>query len=95
MKTSMQDLIEKLNEAQSYIISDSEYAKGYDGALSDCINVAESYLQKEKEINTEMLEMLERVDLLQSENYGDGMSTHIELSEIEKEIRLLIKKATL
>ena len=80
MKTSMPDLIEKLNELQNHIIDDSEYAKGYDSALRDCINVAESYLQKEKEINTEILEMLIRISEYMPES---------------DEIKQLIKKATL
>ena len=85
MKTSMKELIEKLNDAQSYLLNDSEYAKGYDGALSDCINLAESYLQKEKEINTEMLEML--IDILDTIRECETPRLY--------EIEQLIKKATL
>ena len=44
----MQELIEKLNDVQRQIIAESEYANGYDGALSDCISAAESLLEKEK-----------------------------------------------
>ena len=46
--TAMQELIEKFKEAKRYISVKSEYADGYDGALSDCISVSESYLEKEK-----------------------------------------------
>lgn len=42
----------------------------------------------------EMLEMLNKVDLLQSENYGNGMNTHLALIGLAREIRELIKKAT-
>lgn len=45
----MQELIEKINDAQRQIISESEYANGYDGALSDFTNIAESLLKKERE----------------------------------------------
>jgi transcription termination factor Rho len=49
MKTAIQELIEKLNDAQRHIMGESEYANGYDGALSDCINIAELLLEKEKQ----------------------------------------------
>lgn len=49
MKTAMQELIKKLKDTQKYIIAKNEYSTGYDGALSDCINVAESLLEKEKQ----------------------------------------------
>ncbi len=50
MKTAMQELIEKIKEAQKSIISNTEYAKGYDGALSDCIDIINDfYLEKEKQ----------------------------------------------
>ena len=49
MKTAMQEIIEKFTEAQRFIISNNQYAKGYDGALIDCIKVAESFVKKEKE----------------------------------------------
>lgn len=53
MKTSMHELIEKLNNAQRNIIGESEYANGYDGALSDCINIAELLIEKEKDFTIE------------------------------------------
>lgn len=49
MKTSIQELIAKFTEFQRLILSNDEYAKGYDGALSDCINVAKSFLEQEKQ----------------------------------------------
>jgi hypothetical protein len=47
--TAIEELIEKFKDAQKHIISKKEYANGYDGALSDCINVAKSFLEKEKQ----------------------------------------------
>lgn len=41
-------MIEKLKDAQKQIMTKNEYTTGYDGALSDCIFVAESFLEKEK-----------------------------------------------
>jgi len=49
MKTAIQELIGKLSDTQRQIIGNSEYANGYDGALSDCINIAELLLEKEKQ----------------------------------------------
>jgi len=45
----MQELIAKFTEAQRLILLNDEYSQGYDGSLSDCINVAESFLLKEKQ----------------------------------------------
>ena len=49
MKTALQELIERITEAQRLVLANDEYAKGYDGALSDCISVAKSFVKKEKE----------------------------------------------
>ena len=48
MKTAIKELIEKLTEARNFIIANDEYAKGYDGALSDCLRVSENLIEKEK-----------------------------------------------
>lgn len=53
METVLQELIEKISDAQRKIIGESEYANGYDGALSDCINIAELLLEKEKDFAIE------------------------------------------
>jgi hypothetical protein len=42
----------------------------------------------------EMLEMLQSVLLLQKQNYGSGMKTHLAFIGKAKEIEQLIKKAT-
>lgn len=49
MKTVIYELIKKFKEAQKLIIAKGDYANGYDAALSDCISVAKSFLEKEKE----------------------------------------------
>jgi len=40
----------------------------------------------------EMFDMLRRLELLQSENYGNGMATHMALIEFASEVKKLIKK---
>ena len=49
METVMQEIIKKFEDAQKHIISENEYANGYNGALSDCIDVIKSFLEKEKQ----------------------------------------------
>jgi hypothetical protein len=49
MKTAMQ--VKNLQERKG-ILTNDEYAKGYDGALSDCISVAESLLEKKTKLIT-------------------------------------------
>lgn len=49
--TPMMELIEKFKDAQKNIIANTDYAKGYDGALSDCIANLEASLPREKEFN--------------------------------------------
>jgi hypothetical protein len=50
MKTPITEAIEKIKFAQKHIISNTQYAQGYDGGLSDCINVLTKLLPKEKEV---------------------------------------------
>ena len=50
MKTPITEAIEKIKFAQKHIISNTQYAQGYDGGLSDCINVLTELLPKEKEV---------------------------------------------
>jgi len=49
MKTAMQQLIDKLEEIQIFIVANTEYADGYNGALTDCICNAEKLLELEKQ----------------------------------------------
>ena len=48
MKTAIHEIIEKFTKTQRFIISNNQYAKGYDSALSDCITLLKSFLEKEK-----------------------------------------------
>jgi len=84
------------NEYDFYVqpisISSSDnilFANAYAKTLEECV-----FNAKLISCAPEMLEMLNKVDLLQSQNYGNGMNTHIELIWLSKEIRELIKKAT-
>ena len=48
MKTPIKEIIKKIKEAQSFILANDEYAKGYNESLSDCVNLLQSFLEKEK-----------------------------------------------
>ena len=48
-KTVIKQIIERLEDAQKHIMANTDYATGYDGALSDSITVCESFLESEKE----------------------------------------------
>jgi hypothetical protein len=50
MKTPITQAIEKIKFAQKHIISNTQYAQGYDGGLSYCINVLTELIPKEKEV---------------------------------------------
>lgn len=47
-KTVIRQIIERLEDAQKHIIANTDYANGYDGALSDAVTVCESFLEIEK-----------------------------------------------
>lgn len=51
METKIKEIIEKFKDAQKHIIAKREYADRYYEALTDCISVAESFLEKYKTEN--------------------------------------------
>jgi hypothetical protein len=46
-KTVITQIIERLEDAQKHIMANTDYAIGYDGALSDAVTVCESFLENE------------------------------------------------
>lgn len=48
--TPMQEAIQIFKDAQKHIISNTEFAKGYDGAITDVITNLEKLLPKEKQV---------------------------------------------
>ena len=47
-KTVITQIIERLEDAQKHIMANTDYAIGYDGALSDAVTVCKSFLESEK-----------------------------------------------
>jgi len=48
-QTPIQEAITIFKDAQKHIISNTEYAKGYDGAITDVITNLEKLLEKEEQ----------------------------------------------
>jgi len=69
MKTVIQEMIKKFKESQRQIIDESEYAIGYVGALSDCINIIELLLKKNIKMKRQSIIVFIKADRV--ETYGN------------------------